>query len=347
MNQFLKEFKKLNPSVPESKAREIYNEKKKKEKNDNYEIIKVPNLKQKEPEAVPEPEVIQKSEEEVLEERRLREEEEQKKQEEEDRKLFRKNIKIVLDTWGKNLSRIIQENGKNVAYPQFPLHPMTNKMATPTDIFTIIKHVSRLNHNDDDDTIIMPFLLIILASDKTELIKLYTEFNKDSKFASVQLRNYFLNKKIKFNEMWVPIILPPLRADYVQMTRGELQNMYPVTIDLEQITQEEAKKLPLQDVMNLHDLLEKLSKNPNILHSVSDGELQIYDLTPAQIMEIRTIFAEKSKTKQKKAVKEFIKKIKGETESESSSNTKTKQTGGGMNSNDNTPTTTSIFALLI
>lgn len=340
MNNFLKEFKKLNPNIAESRAKEIYNEQKKREKNStSIEIIKVPSIQKP---IDPVPIIIpEKTEEEIQQEREEEEEKARKEAEEELKNLKRKNIEIILDLWGNNLARSLQENNITNAYPQFPLHPMTRNIVSPVDIFTIIRDVDNFNKETDENLLIPPFLLVILASDKPQLLKIYDEFIRNPLRAPIQLRNFFLQKGIKYNNSWIPMILPPLRHEYIQTMRNELQYNFPKTINLEEINIEHCKKAPLEDVLSLHELLEKISKDPTILHKISDHELEFYNLNTPQIMELRTLFAEKNKTKQNKLLKNFIKNLNPESSNENS-NDKTKQTGGKINNED-----TSIMATFI
>ena len=97
---------------------------------------------------------------------------------------------------------------------------------------------------------------------------------------------------------------------------------------IEEIDMENVKKAPLEDVLSLYDLLDKLSNEPVLLHKISDHELEFYTLTTPQIMEIRTLFAEKNKTKQNKMLKEFKKSLTQNSSGGGGGGDETTQTGG-------------------
>lgn len=339
MNDFMKEFKKMNPNVSDSRAKEIFNEQKrreKKEREERVEIIKVPSIeKETTPviEIIPEKtnEEIQREQEEEAERLRIKEENIAKK-------LYRKNLGIILELWGNNLSRALHDQSGTTAFPQFPLHPITRAIVSPVDIFTVFRDVAKNNEESEDDIIVLPFLLVVLASDKTQLLKIYDEFNRIPLRAPISLRNFFLSKGLKFSGTWTPMILPPLRQEYIQVMRNELQYNFPKTIKLDEMDMDNVKKAPLEDVLSLHELLEKISSNPVILSKISDHELEFFNLNTAQIMELRTLFAEKSKAKRNALLKIFVKKLTpdNDTSVQSGKQNKTKQCGGKDKNNDNT-----------
>jgi hypothetical protein len=334
MNEFMKEFKKLNPTVSDTRAKELYADQQKYETSGRLEIIKVPSIEKSTfiPEIIPE-----KTEEEMLYERETMEENHRVEEEKIAKKMYRKNMGIVLDLWGTNLSRSLNENSATIAHPQFPLHPVSRMLATPVDIYSIIKDVGKNNDESDDDIIVLPFLLVVLASDKDKLLSIYSEFTMSPHRAPVSLRNFFLSKGLRFEGTWVPLILPPLRREYIQLMRNELQHAFPKTIKLTELDMENVKKAPLEDVLSLYELLEKIASMPSLLSRISDAELEFFNLNASQIMELRVLFADKSKSKRTKALKLFIKSLDPKKDdSKTKQNNTDVQCGGSNDTNDNT-----------
>jgi hypothetical protein len=323
MNDFIKEFKQLNPNVSESRTKEIYLEQKSSQKQNKTEIIKIPSLSVK-PDVPVVPVVPEKSFEEIERESLEKEEKERLKELEILRLSKLKNLKFIIELWGINLSRSINK----IAQPQYPLHPITKVLASPSDLFTIIRETRKHNEEFEDDNIILPFLLSILASDKIQVINIYNDFISNPIKAPEKLRSFYLSKGIKYTEVgWTPIILPPLRNEYIEHVRSELLYTFPKTIKLDEINIDNTIKSPLENVLSLHDLLEKLSKTPELLHKISDTELEFFNLSVAQIMEIRLLFAEQNKTKQNLRLKLFIKSISND-ESDSEKEPESEMSGG-------------------
>lgn len=316
--EFLKDFKDLNPKLSrselEKRAKEAYDEEKKKYK-ENLTIIKIPSIDKveeiknkgkKEPE--PEPE---KTPEEIAEEKKEAEEKEAK-----DRRF--KNVQKVIELWSSQLQRSIE--GK--PFPQFPLNPTSRRLSTPTDIYHLIDTI-----HEDEMNIEPPALLTLLIADQKICTDCYRAFLKNPVDASQKLAKYFQHKNIAFHpelSAWQSPMMPPLKHEFIVYSKGACKQFMPLTLDLDEELTEKVEINLLEGIHSLHDLIEKINKEPEILQKVTDPELEFYGILPERAMEIRKIAGEK-KHKRDKLLKELVKEIINKNKEEDTKN----QTGGG------------------
>lgn len=321
--QFLKEFKEANPTLPRSKleknAKQAYDIEVKKYK-EALTVIKIPSIensslksKKSEPETPPEPE---KTPEEIA----------QEKKEEEERIANEKrfeNIKKIIELWTSQLQRSIE--GK--PYPQFPLHPVTGRLATPTDLYHLIDTIQ-----EHEMAVELPALMTLLIANHNICTDCYRAFLKNPVDASNKLSKFFETKNIAFHPelgTWQSPMMPPLKREFITFSKGTCKQFIPQTIDLDDDLTEKIVKSPLDKIHSLHDLIEIVNKEPEILQKVSDHELQFYGILPDKAMEIRKIAGENKHKRNKKLneiMTEIIEKDKVDATEE--------QKGGGKQEDD-------------
>jgi uncharacterized protein (UPF0305 family) len=317
--EFLKDFKELNPKLSrselEKRAKEAYDEEKKKYK-EALTIIKIPSIdkiekdkeeektKQKEPEPEKTPEELA-----------------QEKKEEEERiakELRLKNVQKIIELWSAQLQRSIE--GK--PFPQFPLHPTSRRLATPTDLYHLVDTIQ-----EDDMGIELPALLTLLISDHKVCTDCYRAFINNPLDASNKLAKYFKLKNIAFHpelSTWQSPMMPPIRREFITHSKGTCKQFMPLTLKLDEEMAEDDDKSPLDTIHSFHDLIEKINEDPSILQKVSDHELEFYGIQSDRAMEIRKIAGEKKK-KRDKLLKELVQEIIEKNKE----NNKEEQTGGG------------------
>ncbi len=321
--EFLKEFKQLNPKLSrselEKRAKEAYDSEKKAYK-ESLTIIKVPSIqkfekeketkqKETEPEKPKEPE---KTPEEIAKEKKEAEEKIAKEKRTE-------NVQKVLELWSSQLQRSIE----GAPFPQFPLHPTTRRLSTPTDLYHLIDTIQ-----EDEMAIEPPALLTLLVSDQNICIDCYRAFLNNPVEASNKLAKYFQMRNIMFRPefaAWQSPMMPPLKREFITFAKGSCKQFMPITLNLDEDLSEKIEKSPLDNIHSLHDLIEKINKEPEVLQKVSDQELQFYGILPDKAMEIRKIAGEK-KNKRDKMLKELIKEI---IEKNKENKTPEEQKGGG------------------
>lgn len=315
--EFLKEFKVLNPKLSrselEKRAKEAYDDEKKAYK-ESLTIIKIPSIQKvekedkKKVESEPEPE---KTPEEIAQEKKEAEEQKAKEQR-------LKNVQKLIEIWSAQLQRSIE--GK--PFPQFPLHPNSRRLATPTDLYHLVDTIQ-----EDDMGIEPPALLTLLIADQKICTDCYRAFLNNPIDASTKLAKYFQHKNIAYHpelSAWQSPMMPPLRREFITHAKGTCKQFMPLTLNLEEDLSEKIEKSPLDDIHSFHDLIEAINKNPELLQKVTDHELEFYGIIPERAMEIRKIAGEKKKKRDKllkELVREMIEKNKKDRKEE--------QTGGG------------------
>ncbi len=297
-NQFLNEFKQLNPKLPrselEKRAKEFYKEEKKKYE-ETVNIIKVPSIEY----------IQKKNENKDIKPSKTHEELEQEKKEKEEEKIKEirfNNIKKLVETWSIQLNKTI--DGK--PFPQFPINPITRRFVTPTDLYHIIDIMQK-----DEMIIELPALLTILLSDTNICINCYRAFIKDPIQASNKLAKFFHFKNIAFYPdlaVWQTPMMPQLRNEFINHSKGICKQFMQITINIDDELKDKIIASPLDSIYSLHDLIQIINKKPEILQKVSDNELQFYGINPDKAMEIRKIAGE-TKTKRDKALKKIIQDI--------------------------------------
>ena len=305
--EFLKEFKELNPKLSrselEKRAKEAFKEEKKTAK-ETITIIRVPSIINKEKEEKEQkeekPKEPEKTPEELAEEKRIKEEKEADEKRE-------KVVTQLMDMWGQQLNRTIE--GK--AYPQYPIHPITRRLVTPTDLYHVIDAIQ-----NNEMPIEIPALLAVLVSNQKACMDCYRAFHANPVMASERLRDYIIKKNIQFHPelaVWQSPMMPPLRREFITFSKGSCKQFMPLTINLEEeLDEEKVIKSPLDEIHSLKELLEHIGKDPEILSKVTDHELQFYGIKTDKAMELRKIAGEKNKKKREKAIKELFKPEKEE-----------------------------------
>lgn len=315
MNRFITEYKQLNPEHSVAMAKQAFTESKKllKIQQVKPDIVMIPDpsppkkeLKKKEV-VVPIPEIIEPPV-------NLEEQEKLKRRMEE-----QENIKIVLLFWENGLTRVI--NGEPL--PQYPLHPETRRVVTPYDIYRCLDKIEEPPVHT---------LLTLLASDSRVLEELYRDSQINPLMASRKCVSFYHSRGHVFNKeitTWNDVLLPKLRNEYIVHSKEQAGRKYQKTLDLQTdtITPDTIKQRGVLDsVVSLHELVETLKKNPKLLHSISDTELEYYHLRPNEIMSIRTICAIKDTRSRSKKLTDLFKPKEDTPKSQEPK--KSKHTGG-------------------
>ena len=329
--QFLKEFKELNPKMPrselEKRAKDAYQAEKKRQRavdKDSVVIVRVPSVRldedlkkgEKKDEKKDEEKKPEKTPEEIAKEKAEAEEAEKKK-------IREKNVKKLIELWDPQLKRIIEEK----PYPQFPLHPETRRLATPSDLYAVMDAIQ-----EDEMSIEPPALLRILISDNNACINCYKAYQNQPVIASEKMAEYFQKRGIQFHpelQVWQSPMLPPLRREFISYCKDASQQFTPMTIDLEKEIEEKIEKGELDDIVSLNALIELIKKNPEILGKVSDHELMFYGLSTGELLELRQIAGEKSKKKRNKMLKEWVDKKTEDPKAKKENKSSDFQEGGG------------------